>query len=78
MMRNQFCLALLALTLASLAAGAADDSEFFEKRIRPVLATNCYACHGSDKQSGGLRLDSRGGGAKWRRERSSRNPRQTR
>src|SRR5205807_1932264 len=34
------------------------DAEFFEKRVRPVLAENCFACHGPQKQKGGLRLDS--------------------
>ena len=35
--------------------------EFFEKEVRPVLATRCYECHSadSDEPSGGLRLDSR-------------------
>jgi hypothetical protein len=34
--------------------------EFFEKKIRPVLADNCYACHSekSRKPQGGLLLDS--------------------
>jgi hypothetical protein len=34
--------------------------EFFEKKIRPALAENCYACHSekSQKTQGGLRLDS--------------------
>src|SRR5215217_3142721 len=31
--------------------------EFFESRIRPVLAKNCFACH-TNTQLGGLRLDS--------------------
>ena len=35
------------------------DVEFFETRIRPVLAVNCYSCHGPDKQFNALRLDSR-------------------
>ena len=35
--------------------------EFFEKNVRPVLARNCYSCHASAQQLGGLRLDSRGG-----------------
>ena len=26
------------------------DIEFFETRVRPVLATNCYGCHGPEKQ----------------------------
>jgi hypothetical protein len=34
--------------------------EFFEKRIRPTLAENCYACHSekSKRPQGGLLLDS--------------------
>jgi len=35
------------------------DAEFFETQIRPILATQCTKCHGTDKQKGGLRLDSR-------------------
>ncbi|HTB15170.1 MAG TPA: PSD1 and planctomycete cytochrome C domain-containing protein [Bryobacteraceae bacterium] len=33
-------------------------SDFFELKIRPLLATNCYACH-TESALGGLRLDSR-------------------
>jgi hypothetical protein len=34
--------------------------EFFETRIRPLLAAKCYACHSSKTTaSGGLRLDAR-------------------
>src|SRR5438132_4151275 len=33
--------------------------DFFEKQVRPVLATYCLECHGPQKQKGGLRLDSR-------------------
>src|SRR5437868_5544961 len=35
--------------------------EFFEKRIRPVLVTNCYACHSGAIKApmGGLRVDTR-------------------
>ena len=36
-----------------------EDIEFFETRVRPVLAVNCYSCHGPDKQFNALRLDSR-------------------
>src|SRR5262249_10908411 len=41
------------------AAGA----EFFESRIRPVLAKNCYGCHAGESGSpmGGLFLNSRKG-----------------
>src|SRR5207253_9074238 len=34
------------------------DAEFFEARVRPVLAENCFSCHGTAKQKAGLRLDS--------------------
>jgi mono/diheme cytochrome c family protein len=36
----------------------AASSEFFEAKVRPVLAANCYDCHTEDSL-GGLRLDSR-------------------
>jgi hypothetical protein len=32
--------------------------EFFERKIRPVLAQHCLRCHGPEKAKGGLRLDS--------------------
>ncbi|MFO0956121.1 MAG: PSD1 and planctomycete cytochrome C domain-containing protein [Isosphaeraceae bacterium] len=35
-----------------------EAADFFEKRVRPVLAEACYSCHGPDKQSAGLRVDS--------------------
>lgn len=42
----------------------ADESagiEFFEKRVRPVLAEHCYECHSSEskKVKGNLRLDAK-------------------
>ncbi|MCS7044753.1 MAG: PSD1 and planctomycete cytochrome C domain-containing protein [Gemmataceae bacterium] len=33
--------------------------EFFERRVRPVLAEHCFSCHGPEKQRGGVRLDGR-------------------
>lgn len=40
-----------------------DQTQFFESKIRPVLAKHCYKCHASDsaKVKGGLLLDSREG-----------------
>src|SRR5258708_5060536 len=35
-----------------------EKTEFFENRIRPVLAQQCFACHTNSKMAG-LRLDSR-------------------
>ncbi len=31
---------------------------FFENRVRPLLAENCWKCHGPAKHKAGLRLDS--------------------
>ena len=37
-----------------------DEVEFFEKKIRPVLAEKCYVCHGSQTEPmAGLRVDSK-------------------
>ncbi len=62
--------AILATSIAAAALDAssscaaqpsAADAEFFEKRIRPLLAERCYKCHSTtaDKVKGGLLLDSR-------------------
>ena len=40
---------------------ADDDESYFENHVRPVFAEHCIACHGSEKQSGGLRLDTASG-----------------
>ena len=52
--------ALIVLATSGLpaSAGAQSPADFFETRVRPVLAANCYACH-TGVQSGGLRMDSR-------------------
>jgi hypothetical protein len=54
-----------ALLLALALQGAPDRAglEFFEQRIRPVLAERCYRCHSAraEKLKGGLRLDTREG-----------------
>ena len=67
----RFSFGLFFLTVAgSLPARAGDvpspagkasaaQEEFFEAKIRPVLADNCFHCHGEDKHKGGLRLDVR-------------------
>lgn len=36
-----------------------EQQTFFETKVRPVLATRCYSCHGSERSQGQLRLDSR-------------------
>src|SRR5436309_1603562 len=45
----------------ALAPPASPQVEFFEARIRPVLAANCYSCHDSNKATAGLDLTSKGG-----------------
>lgn len=53
--------------LAPTLAPAADPKptaaqlEYFEAKVRPVLAEHCYSCHGPKKQSAGLRLDTAAG-----------------
>ncbi len=58
---HRIALGLLLLPLV-LAAQTQDDSrekkDFFENRIRPMLAQSCFACH-TNSQMAGLRLDSR-------------------
>src|SRR5687768_12679534 len=50
---------LIALVFSIVSGRAADaNTEFFEAKIRPLLAERCYECHGEKKQKGGLRLDS--------------------
>jgi mono/diheme cytochrome c family protein len=50
------CVALATVRAAEkLEAGP----EFFEKFVRPVLADNCFQCHGPSEHKGELRLDFR-------------------
>ncbi|MGE3313791.1 MAG: PSD1 and planctomycete cytochrome C domain-containing protein [Planctomycetaceae bacterium] len=66
-MRAAFAIPAVLLALATpwgrLSAADPDQllqrEAFFETRIRPVLAASCFKCHGGDKTSGGLRIDSR-------------------
>ncbi len=52
---------LLASSALINSTKAADDDEFFEKKIRPVLVRYCYECHSTAaaKLKGKLLLDSR-------------------
>src|SRR5688500_735740 len=53
---------LVVLLVMTLRLPADEGIEFFEKRVRPVLAAKCYVCHSAKTTaSGGLRLDSRDG-----------------
>ncbi len=46
---------------AEEAAPSAEQLEFFESKVRPLLIEHCYECHSVDakKLKGGLKLDSR-------------------
>jgi len=46
---------------AVAAPPAADTAGFFVAKVAPLLTTHCVACHGPEKQEGGLRLDSLAG-----------------
>jgi hypothetical protein len=59
---------LIALLVSAVVLGATSQAadppkpspaqiDFFENKVRPILAEHCYSCHGSKKQQAGLRLD---------------------
>jgi hypothetical protein len=56
--------ALMALLACTLSVSAADPgTDFFEKKVRPVLVEHCYKCHSAaaKQPKGGLALDSHAG-----------------
>lgn len=64
-LKTRWTQAFAGLLLGMLCAAAVADEKvptpeqlkFFEEKVRPVLAQNCFKCHGEDKQKGDLRLD---------------------
>lgn len=58
----RLCCTITILASPLWAALPADQRDFFESKIRPVLAQDCYECHSAaGKKKGGLLLDSRPG-----------------
>lgn len=55
-----FASMLMVLLLGTNCIGADADEDFFESKVRPLLARRCFSCHGDRKQESDLRLDSRG------------------
>lgn len=65
------CLPLVLVPSAALAEGtiapkappqfSTEELDFFEREVRPLLVSKCFACHSDavDEPEGGLRLDSR-------------------
>ncbi len=53
-------LLLLSLFLTPTSGFSTEErnSDFFEKKIRPIFILKCQKCHGPKKQKGGLRVDS--------------------
>lgn len=58
-----FCLTGLFFFAGAIALPAEEPSaeavQFFEAKIRPLLAESCQECHGATKQQGDVRLDRR-------------------
>ena len=54
---------VLTLTVGGFTIGSlgAEEKLSFNRDVRPILAGNCYDCHGPDEETieGDLRLDSR-------------------
>lgn len=56
-----------ALAVAAAAASPAERPvkpeirEFFERQVRPLLAAECFSCHGDKVKQAGLRLDTHAG-----------------
>jgi hypothetical protein len=61
--RASLSLLLIFAAGASALAGPGAGNEFFEKKIRPVLAAQCFECHSAQahKTKGKLALDSKSG-----------------
>jgi Protein of unknown function (DUF1549)/Protein of unknown function (DUF1553)/Planctomycete cytochrome C len=61
LLQNTVFLPTLTFLMAGVSMAQAQPDaaspEFFESKIRPILASNCYGCH-AESQLGGLRLDS--------------------
>ncbi|MFO0914921.1 MAG: PSD1 and planctomycete cytochrome C domain-containing protein [Pirellulales bacterium] len=58
-----YCIAVVfaASPIAVRAETTAEEEQWFERSVRPVLAAHCGECHGAERQESGLRLDTRAG-----------------
>src|SRR5262245_2491940 len=50
---------VILLFVASVSQAEEDAETLFETRVRPLLAQTCFRCHGGEKTSHDLRVDSR-------------------
>ena len=54
------CFACSLILAADVSRGdEAADNSFFESKVRPLLISKCFECHGPDKPKAGLQMDSR-------------------
>lgn len=58
--KTLFAAILLSAPAVLHAAPDPEAMKFFETKIRPILAENCFECHGEEKQKSGLRVDNLG------------------
>jgi mono/diheme cytochrome c family protein len=54
----KFAIVSVLAVVPALAQAPPQSSDFFENKVRPIFANNCYDCHTS-AEMGGLRVDSR-------------------
>ena len=57
-MKYAIAFVVVSIPVLGQAPASSEGSDFFENKVRPVLAENCYDCH-TAAESGGLRVDSR-------------------
>jgi hypothetical protein len=57
--KSTWLLLAVAIVVAPARAKGDGADTFFEVKIRPALAGTCFKCHGGEKVSNGLRVDSR-------------------
>src|SRR5258706_6466503 len=50
-------LCLITLLLLLMKSSLVSAAEYL-REVKPILAENCYRCHGASQQKGGLRLDT--------------------
>ena len=60
-LQKSLAILVMSVLLAPLPAKAQENKVLFNRDVRPILATNCFACHGpeADHRKSGLRLDER-------------------
>ena len=58
---GSICVFLLSCAVSRGQPPAQDPDQFFRDTVQPILAKQCWECHGAEVQENGLRLDSLAG-----------------